>query len=153
MTRYARLDAGAAVLRLVADTNIVVSALLWHGAPHQLFQFTESEQIALYSSRALIDELSDVLRRPKLHQAVKASGKTAGALAAEYERLVELVEPRKLRRRTGRDPDDEAVLACAAAAQADVIVSGDKDLIVLKSYRRILIVSAVEALQLVKPRP
>jgi len=137
------------VLKLVADTNTVVSALLWHGAPHRLFQAIETEELSFYASRALIDELADVLARRKLAAAVRASGKTVSALVAEYQRLVELARPRALRRHVGRDPDDEAVIACALAAHADLIVSGDQDLRVLKTYRRIRIVSATEVLAII----
>jgi putative PIN family toxin of toxin-antitoxin system len=117
--------------------------------PHRLFETTETEQISFYASRALVDELADVPMRRKLTRAVKASGKTVSALIAEYERLVQLVEPRALRRPVGRDPDDEAVIACALAARADLIVSGDHDLLVLKAYRRIRIVGANEALRII----
>ena len=137
------------MLRLVADTNTVVSALLWHGAPHRLFQAIETEELSFYASRALIDELADVLARRKLAAAVRASGKTVSTLVAEYQQLVELARPRGLRRHVGRDPDDEAVIACALAARADLIVSGDQDLRVLKTYGRIRIVSAAEALQII----
>ena len=47
------------------------------------------------------------------------------------------------------DPDDDHVLACAFAAQADLIVSGDSHLLNLKTYHRIRIVSAAEALALI----
>jgi putative PIN family toxin of toxin-antitoxin system len=137
------------VLRLVADTNTVVSALLWHGAPHRLFGAIQSEELSFYASRALLDELADVLPRRKLARAVQASGKSASALVAEYQGLVQLVQPRALPRPVGRDPDDEAVIACALAARADLIVSGDQDLLVLKTYRRIRILSAAEALELI----
>ena len=137
------------MLKLVADTNTVVSALLWHGAPHRLFQAIETEELSFYASRALIDELADVLARRKLAAAIRASGKTVSALVAEYQQLVELVRPRALRRHVGRDPDDEAVIACALAARADLIVSGDQDLLVLKTYRRIRIVSATEVLAII----
>lgn len=137
------------MLRLVADTNTVVSALLWHGAPHRLFEAIEMEELSFYASRALLDELADVLARRKLARAVRASGKSAAALVAEYQALVQLVQPRTLRRPVGRDPDDEAVIACALAARADLIVSGDQDLLVLKAYRRIRIVSAAEALAII----
>jgi len=140
------------VLRLVADTNTVVSALLWHGAPHRLFQAIETDELSFYASRALVAELADVLARRKLARAVKASGKSVSALAAEYQGMVQLVEPRILRRRVGRDPDDEAVIACALAARADLIVSGDKDLRVLKTHRRIRILSAAEALSIIRQR-
>jgi len=48
------------VLRLVADTNTVVSALLWHGTPHRLFEAAETEELSFYASRALVNELADV---------------------------------------------------------------------------------------------
>lgn len=67
----------------------------------------------------------------------------------KYQGLVQLVQPRALPRPVGRDPDDEAVIACALAARADLIVSGDQDLLVLKTYRRIRILSAAEALELI----
>lgn len=138
--------------KLVADTNTVVSALLWHGAPHRLFEAIGTEELSFYSSRALIDELADVLGRRKLARAVRASGKSASALVGEYEKLVQLVRPRPLRQPVGRDPDDEAVIACAAAANADLIVSGDQDLLVLKTYRHIRIASATEALAIISSR-
>lgn len=138
------------MLKLVADTNTVVSALLWHGAPHRLFQAIETEGLTFYASRPLVDELADVLARRKLARAVKASGKSVSAPVAEYEKLAQLVAPRDLRRHVGRDPDDEAVIACALAARADLIVSGDQDLRVLKTYRRIRIVNAAEALAIIQ---
>lgn len=55
-----------------------------------------------------------------------------------------LVTPASIRR-VARDPDDDAVLACALSAQADLIVSGDAHLLNLKSYQRIAIVAAAEA--------
>lgn len=140
------------MLRLVADTNTVVSALLWHGAPHRLLEAAGSEELSFYASRALVNELADVLARRKLAAAVKASGKSVPLLVGQYEQLVELVRPRALPRPVARDPDDEAVIACALAARADLIISGDQDLLVLKTYRRIRIVGATEALAIIASR-
>lgn len=140
------------MLRLVADTNTVVSALLWHGAPHRLFEAIRTEEVSFYASRTLIAELADVLPRRKLARAVRASGKSALALVAEYRGLVRLVQSRALRRPASRDPDDDAVIACALAARADLIVSGDKDLLVLETYRGISIVNASDALTVISAR-
>ena len=137
------------MLRLVADTNTVVSALLWRGAPHRLFEVIEAGELSFFTSRALLDELADVLPRRKLARAVQATGKTLETLHGEYEDLAQLVQPSALRRRVGRDRDDEAVIACARAAGADLIVSGDKDLLVLKTHGRIRIVNAAEALRMI----
>lgn len=136
------------MLRAVVDTNVVVSALLWRGAPHKLFGLVESEDILLFTSRALVSELSDVLARRKIARAVRATGKNADALVAEYAALTRLVKPRRLRARVSRDPDDDAVIACALAARASLIVSGDQDLRALRSYGAIRIASPAEALQL-----
>jgi putative PIN family toxin of toxin-antitoxin system len=134
------------VQRLVADTDTVVSALLWRGAPHRLIATNETAQVSFLTSRALLDELSDVLNRRKLSRAVRATGKSVERLLGEYEEIVTIVTPRRLRAPVSRDPDDDAVLACAVGARADLIVSGDKDLRVLGNYRGILILSAAEAL-------
>ena len=140
------------MLRLVADTNVVVSALLWHGAPHRLFGAIQTEELSFYASRTLLAELADVLPRRKLARAVHASGKSASALVADYRGLVQLVEPRMLRRPASRDLDDDAVIACALAARADLIVSGDQDLLVLETYRGIRIVNASSALSVIAAR-
>lgn len=136
------------MLRVVVDTNVVVSALLWRGTPHKLFGLVESEDILLFTSRALVSELTDVLARRKLARAVRATGKSVEALVSEYVMLARLVKPRRLRTRVSRDPDDDAVIACALAARASLIVSGDQDLRALRTYGAIRIASPAEALQL-----
>ena len=133
-------------MRVVADTNTIVSALLWRGSPHRLVAAIEDYPIVFYTSRVLLDELAEVLTRRKLANALQATGKTPARLVAEYEGFVNLVTPASIRRTIARDPDDDAVLACALAARADLIVSGDAHLLNLKSYQRIPIVSTAEAL-------
>ena len=64
--------------------------------------------------------------------------------------LAEVIVPPPLPQPVCRDPDDDHVLACALAAQADLIVSGDADLLDLREYRSIRIVAAAEALRLIE---
>ncbi|MEJ2669615.1 MAG: putative toxin-antitoxin system toxin component, PIN family [Gammaproteobacteria bacterium] len=52
-------------VRLVLDTNIVVSALLWAGVPRRLLELGRDNTVTLFSSPALLDELADVLARKK----------------------------------------------------------------------------------------
>lgn len=84
------------MLRAVADTNVVISALLWRGAPHRLFSRIEPERICFYASRALLDELAGVLARRRLLRAVHATGKSVPTLVSGYQALVRLVEPGRL---------------------------------------------------------
>ena len=137
-------------VRIVADTNTIVSALLWRGPSHRLIAALEDYPIAFYTSRVLLDELADVLPRRKLAKVVRATGKTPAQLVAEYEGFVTVVTPASIRRTVPDDPDDDHVLACALAAQADLIVSGDAHLRNLKRYHDMRIVAAAEALAIVE---
>ncbi len=134
-------------MRVVADTNTIVSALLWGGSPYRLIAAIDEYAIAFYTSRVLLDELANVLPRRKLAKAVHATGKTPAQLIAEYEAFVNLVAPGSIRRTVLADPDDDHVLACALAAQADWIVSGDPHLLNLKHYHGMRIIDAAEAVR------
>jgi len=134
-------------MRLVVDTNVLVSAFLWQGTPGRLIELAGEKEIQLYTSGALIDELSEVLHRKKLSKQVRATGLTPAQMVGNYRRLTELMTARQLAQRVSRDVDDDTVLACALAANADLIVSGDDDLLELKTYQGIPIVSVAEALK------
>ena len=96
---------------------------------------------------ALLDELDEVLHRKKLAKAVRLTGFSADQIVSHYRRLAYRVTTRQFTKRISRDPDDDHVLACALAAKADLIVSGDRDLLTLKSFREIPIVTAAEAVR------
>jgi putative PIN family toxin of toxin-antitoxin system len=132
-------------VRLVLDTNTVVSGLLWDKAPSQLIDAGLQGHIEIFTSQALLLELEDVLPRRKLARRVAASGLSIAQLVARYALLAQSVLPAVIAR-TSADPDDDQVLACALAAEADLIVSGDHGLLNLKTYQRIPIVGAAEAL-------
>jgi len=115
-------------VRIVADTNVIVSAFLWGGVPRQLLNAAEGRRIELFTSRVLIAELEDVLSRGKLAVQLSESRFALAYLLARYTQLATLIGPAEITAPELRDPDDAAVLGCALAAQADLIVSGDKHL-------------------------
>lgn len=142
-------------MRLVLDTNTVVSGLLWDKAPSHLIRVGLDKRVELFTSQALILELEDVLPRRKFGRRVAASGFTIAELVARYALLAPVMVPAVIAR-VSADPDDDHVLACALGAQADLIVSGDRHLLDLKAYQGIPIVSAAEALRTIEqraPRP
>jgi len=133
-------------MRLVLDTNVVIAGLLWHGTPRRLLgRAIDDEAIELYSSPALIDELGNTLAYPKFAQRIARYETTVETLVAQYRALLILVSPIHTPRVVARDPDDDEVLALAFAAQIDLIVSGDDDLLSLKAFRDIAIITATEA--------
>ena len=133
-------------MRLVLDTNVVIAGLPWHGTPRRLLERTiDDDTIELYSSPALIDELGNALGYPKFAQRIARFETTTEALLAQYRALLILVSPIHTPRVVVRDPDDDEVLALAFAAQVDLIVSGDDDLLSLTTFRDIPIVTPAEA--------
>ena len=97
----------------------------------------------------LLAELTRILRRTKFARVITASGASLDDLILGYADLATLTVPAPIPPTVLRDPDDDHVLACAVAAQADLIVSGDTDLLTLKTFRDIPIVLPAEALRIV----
>lgn len=134
-------------MRIVADTNVVVSALLWGGPPRAILESARSERILLFTSAPLIAELEDVLGRDRLARRFALIGRTPAQALDRYLALVRFVTPAVLGTAFSRDPDDDQVLAAADAARADLIVSGDRDLLELVSFRQIPILAASGAVE------
>ncbi len=93
----------------------------------------------------------DVLPRKKFARKLQATGLSIAQLTHRYALLAVQVIPADIHAHIPDDPDDDAVLACALAAQADLIVSGDAHLLDLKHYQHIQIVNSAEALRILSP--
>lgn len=137
-------------MRAVIDTNVLLSGLLWRGASHALLKSVRDGALVMVSSPALLAELARVIARPKFDAVFTRSATSRDQALSEVRQLAEVIEPAPLPRPVCRDPDDDAVLALALAAQVDFIVSGDDDLLVLARFQGISIVTPVQAVQLVQ---
>jgi putative PIN family toxin of toxin-antitoxin system len=135
-------------VRLVLDTNIVVSGVIWGGVPRQLLELGRDGRVTFFTSSVLLDELADVLERRKFAELLASQGVTPAFLMRRYGMLTTLVKPQSIER-TVRDVDDDAVIATALAAKADIIATGDSDLLVLHPWQGIRILNAACALQYV----
>src|SRR5688572_5310028 len=131
-------------MRIILDTNVVMSALLWRGPPYRLLEtIRQRTELQLYSSPILLEELADVLTRPAAAKQLAVIGKAAREVLADYLEAIELAEPVEVPR-VVRDPDDDHVLACALTARADLIVTGDSDLLTLLNYQNIPILTPAD---------
>jgi putative PIN family toxin of toxin-antitoxin system len=128
----------------------MLSGLLWRGAPHALIEHVQIGTLTMVSSPTLLAELAEVISRAKFDDILARSNTSRERSLAEMRQLAEVIVPPPLPHPVCRDPDDDHVLACALAAQADFIVSGDADLLNLREYQGIRIVAAAEALRLIE---
>jgi putative PIN family toxin of toxin-antitoxin system len=132
--------------RTVPDTNIIISGLLWRGNPRRILDAARDGIIELFTSPVLLEELEDVLSREKFVARLAAANVTVQDLVSGYSALATVIEAEAIEPVILVDPDDDAVLACALAADAEVIVSGDGDLLGLKKHKDIRILTATELL-------
>jgi putative PIN family toxin of toxin-antitoxin system len=115
-------------LNVVADTNVVISAIFWPGDSRQCFALWAKRRFQLVTSALLLEEYREV--------AMRMAGKFPEVNPEPWlkwiERKGKLYEPVLLGKQLSRDIDDDGVLACALAANAKVILSKDADLLVLE---------------------
>lgn len=116
-------------MRVVPDTNVLVSAIVFGGPPGELVELGAEGHLRLVLSPPLIAELREVLRR-------KFGFSDAAAYQAEalLRRISIVVEPEREVAMISEDPEDNRVLEAARAGDADVIVSGDRHLLGLKRF-------------------
>ncbi len=128
------------VVRGVLDTNVLVSALLMGGAPRSALDTVLDNGVVLVSTATLL-ELADVLGRPKFDKYLTEDERMrflVGLLKqAEMVDITEAIE-------ACRDPRDNKFLELAVCGRADVLISGDEDLLVLDPFRNVTIVTPQE---------
>lgn len=123
-------------MRVLLDTNVLISGILFRGLPRSLLERAIRGELDLVTSPVLLDELERVLT-----DALGVPPELARLARSELEALAEVVVPNDVPS-VSRDPDDDQVLAAALEARA--IVTGDRDLLVLQTYRGIPILSPAE---------
>lgn len=133
-------------LRLVLDTNVWISALLWSGPPNDILCLGEFKSIVLVASPSIVEEARDVLARPKFAPRIAALDTSVGELIESLLTVAEVIGEPIAEPVIAADPDDDRVLACVVAGKARWIVSGDAHLLALKRHERIAILAPTEVL-------
>lgn len=127
-------------VRIVVDSNVIISALQFGGLPNRVLSSALDANIRLFISPFIADEILGVLLE-------KFSWDESQIQEAEeiIEEVSETIQPSD-RVNIARDSDDNRILECALAAQAHYLISGDDDLLSLKKYGRIEIVTPAQFL-------
>ena len=134
-------------MNLVLDANVFVSAYIWHGIPEVILVRIAKKIDTLFFTDAIINEIEGIIGMPKL----KRSKEQIDYILSNIKKRGKMVAVSPQHRVTGvcRDPDDDKYHECAIAAEADYIITGDKDLLVLKEYGGVKIVNARSYLDIV----
>jgi uncharacterized protein len=126
-------------MKLVIDTNVFVAGIFWYGPPYTILEAWQAKKIHVAMTTDILDEynrVAEILQKkyPRVHLT---------SIIEWVTRYTEVCYPAVLSKPISIDPDDDKFIACALAAKANYIISGDKDL---------LDVSGVFGIQVVKPR-
>lgn len=133
-------------MRVLLDTNVLISAVLFGGLPQKLVERAFRGEFELVTSEALLEEFERVLREKFERPPV-----IARALREELASVADVRRPGQVTR-VARDAADDAVLAAALDGRTDHIVTGDEDLLVLGSYRGITTLTPRQLADLLAPR-
>lgn len=128
-------------MRIVIDTNLWISGLLWRGLPWKLLCLAEAKQLEVCLSLPMLAELAEVLNYPKFQRRLAELGLTQAELVAFALNLASVFEVTPGKPIVLADPNDDIFLHCAVAAQAAYIVSGDNHLLELGQYANIPILT------------
>lgn len=135
-------------MRIVIDTNIWVSGLLWNGSPRRLLQLAEANTFNLYVAYPMLLELEEVLGYDRLAHRLATLNQTPAQLAAFALTLATVIDVTRVWPPIiATDPDDDLFILCAAAANADYLVTADRHLLALGKYQGIPIIQIDDFLQ------
>ncbi len=135
------------MLKAVIDTNLFVSALISKQGPSaQLLDRWRQQEFILVTSLEIIEEIQRVLEYPHIGKKYKLSKADVQSLLILIEHEAVVIPKLPTIHIIKDDPDDDKFLACALAAKAEYIVSGDQHLLSLGSYKSIAIVTVKDFL-------
>jgi putative PIN family toxin of toxin-antitoxin system len=131
-------------MKIVIDSNVFVSSFYYGGNPRLVVERVLNELDELFVSDDVLDEIEDVLNRPKF----KGNKSDIEKFMDSLKEVSILMNPSE-RIDLSRDKKDNKYIECAVAADADFIVSGDVHLLELKEHGKIKILKAKEYLDAV----
>jgi putative PIN family toxin of toxin-antitoxin system len=132
-------------VRVVCDTNVLISGLLFGGHARKILQLASSGVVINFLSPEILRETEDVLHRPKFGLHPEQAIEIIALLKDTFEIVIPYLKVQVIQ----SDPDDNHVIETALTARAEFIISGDKHLLELKEWEGIQIVSPAKFMETV----
>jgi putative PIN family toxin of toxin-antitoxin system len=134
-------------MKVVLDTNVLVSALIKAGKPRELFEkLSKGKHLVL--SKAILGEFLEVVEDPRV--AMYTSEQEITLFLSILGNAATIVRVKSRFKAVKEDPDDDMIVRAAKDGKADYIVSGDKHLLALKEFKGIKILTVDEMLNVLK---
>jgi putative PIN family toxin of toxin-antitoxin system len=137
-------------MRVVVDTNVALSGLLWHGPPNQILKWAREGILEVVACEQTTAELRRILQYKRFAQRLSMLEASPAEVFAYFMNLVFFVPiPGYIPHEILQDPFDNIFLALASQNKGSLIISGDSHLLKLKEYQHIQIVTPSEACQII----
>jgi len=131
-------------VRIVIDTNVLISAIFWAGKPKQLLNKVRRGEVTFLTSEDLLSEFKEVLMRKD--KPFKLSSEEAERVVTEMRGIAQIIHPNS-QVIVCKDERDNKVLECAIDGGAEHVISGDLHLLGLKSFKGVKVISVMDFLR------
>lgn len=132
-------------MRIVVDTNVIASAIFFGGKPYHLLRYIMEGRVDVVASKEIVDEYEEIVLRLKQKYPAISTRIPLHKLLSRFE-----IIPVRSEIHVSRDPDDDKFISCAVEGKCLYIVSGDSDLLSIKDYGDIVILTVVDFLNLLE---
>jgi len=134
------------VIKIVLDTNVIISGLGWKGKPREIIKLWEKAKITFYISAEILNEYIEVLER----NIIPANDYKWFVRLLEEKKNIEIVKPKEHFDIVKEDPDDNIFLDCAIESNVKYIITGNDHLLNLKEFKGIKIITPSDFLEVYK---
>lgn len=135
-------------MKVVLDTNVLISVFIWRGKMQKLFNYLKERKISICLIDKTFQELQKVLRYPRIKRKLEMNGLALQEIEEAVLEISGIYQKYPLLKIVKEDPQDNFFLSCAVAANAKYIVSGDRHLLTLKKFCNIKIITPAKFIEL-----
>lgn len=137
-------------LKVVIDTNVAVSGLLWGGVPNEILKLARDGFIEVCTTKTIIEEFIKVLGYPKFQKRLTDLNLSIEEVVDYYEDIVSLYKENAITDIVKEDDSDNRFIEAAIDSNSNIIISGDDHLLDIKEYKSIMILRPKEFLEVYK---
>jgi len=128
-------------MKIVLDTNVLISALLWKGLPNKILKIIENKELTLCINEFILEELSGVLQRRKFNRRINECKASLEELISGILEISEIFPNIEISPIIKDDLNDNWIISCALASESKYIITGDPHLLKLGKFRNIPILT------------